>query len=53
MRLEEMIQEQMNRWTDEQMNQQSQEYEYEYDHPCITKILEVYDEEADESALSN
>ena len=33
------------------MNQQSQEYEY--DHPCITKILEVYDEEADEEALSN
>ena len=45
MRLEEM--------TQEQMNQQSQEYEYEYDQPCITKILEVYDEEADESALSN
>ena len=23
------------------------------DHPCITKILEVYDEEADEPVLSN
>ena len=46
------------------MNQQSQEYEHVdlgrevdivawIDHPCITKILEVYDEEADEPALSN
>ena len=35
------------------MNQQPQEYEYEYYHLCITKNLEVYDEEANEPALSN
>ena len=39
--------------TDEQLNQQPQEYEYEYYHLCITKNLEVYDEEANEPALSN
>ena len=55
-----------NTRTDEQMDQQSQVNKYEpvdlgsevdivsrIDHPCITKVLEVYDEEADKPALSN
>ena len=55
---------QKNTRTDEQINQQYQKYEHVdsgrevdivawIDHPCITKILEVYDEEAYEPTLAN